>query len=73
MMFNDGLTYTNGESKTLCLVIVADVDECASSPCVNGGSCTDALAGFSCACAPGYDGLTCTNGEIRNKLRKSIY
>ncbi|XP_053372966.1 uncharacterized protein LOC123561091 [Mercenaria mercenaria] len=34
-------------------------DECASSPCQNGGVCTDAVNGYSCACAVGYDGDNC--------------
>lgn len=33
---------------------------CASSPCENGGTCTDESdGGFSCACAAGYSGPTC--------------
>ena len=36
-----------------------DIDECASTPCQNGGSCTDAVNGYSCACVPGYVGNNC--------------
>eukprot|EP00800_Vazella_pourtalesii_P016325 TRINITY_DN466_c0_g2_i1.p1 TRINITY_DN466_c0_g2~~TRINITY_DN466_c0_g2_i1.p1 ORF type:complete len:283 (-),score=29.81 TRINITY_DN466_c0_g2_i1:34-882(-) len=32
---------------------------CASSPCLNMGSCTDQLFGFDCACPPGYIGRQC--------------
>jgi hypothetical protein len=28
-------------------------------PCLNGGTCTDGVASFSCACADGYEGETC--------------
>ena len=51
----------------IIVIDVPDVDECASSPCVNDGSCTDEVAGFTCQCVPGYDGLTCTNGESKYK------
>lgn len=35
------------------------VDECAASPCHNGGTCTNGSAGYTCACAPGFAGTTC--------------
>ena len=27
-----------------------DIDECASSPCYYGGSCTDDVNGYTCTC-----------------------
>ena len=40
----------------------SDVDECASSPCLRGGTCIDKLAGFQCMCPPGRHSkcLQCT-------------
>ncbi|XP_049592179.1 protein eyes shut homolog [Syngnathus scovelli] len=35
-----------------------NVDECSSSPCVNG-FCYDVVDGFYCLCSPGYAGLQC--------------
>ncbi|MFY9824868.1 MAG: calcium-binding EGF-like domain-containing protein [Thermoanaerobaculia bacterium] len=35
-----------------------DIDECASSPCVNG-DCTDHVNGYSCTCPPGWTGTNC--------------
>lgn len=35
-----------------------DVDDCASSPCVNG-DCTDGVNQYTCACAPGFEGKNC--------------
>lgn len=36
-----------------------DVDECASVPCMNGGSCVDGIDSYSCVCAAGYSGILC--------------
>ncbi|XP_078616500.1 uncharacterized protein LOC144884861 isoform X1 [Branchiostoma floridae x Branchiostoma japonicum] len=36
-----------------------DVNECASNPCMNGGSCVDHINTFTCLCAPGYSGINC--------------
>ncbi|XP_058796227.1 neurogenic locus protein delta isoform X2 [Phymastichus coffea] len=35
------------------------IDECASNPCANGGSCADLTAGFRCSCPPGFAGEQC--------------
>ena len=34
-------------------------NECAPNPCLNGGSCTDRVNGFTCDCAAGWAGYTC--------------
>uniref|UniRef100_A0A8C6SGA2 Fibulin 7 n=1 Tax=Neogobius melanostomus TaxID=47308 RepID=A0A8C6SGA2_9GOBI len=36
-----------------------DINECASSPCLNGGTCVDEASQFSCVCAKGWAGVTC--------------
>lgn len=33
--------------------------ECESAPCINGGSCQDAINAFDCACLSGYTGRFC--------------
>ena len=36
-----------------------DVDDCATRPCQNGGSCHDLVNSFRCSCPPGTRGLLC--------------
>jgi len=40
-----------------------DIDECASNPCLNGGTCTDGINSFTCNCVPGYAGANCGSGR----------
>ncbi|NXD62089.1 CRUM1 protein, partial [Eolophus roseicapillus] len=37
----------------------AEIDECASDPCQNGGLCNDHVGFYTCTCAPGYQGMQC--------------
>ena len=46
----------------VCDKLLADIDKCGSSPCQNGGSCTDLVNSYSCACATGYTGAECQTG-----------
>ncbi|XP_010836094.1 PREDICTED: sushi, nidogen and EGF-like domain-containing protein 1 [Bison bison bison] len=40
-----------------------DVNECASHPCQNGGTCTHGVNSFSCQCTAGFRGPTCETGK----------
>jgi hypothetical protein len=46
--------------------LFADINECASNPCENGGSCTDNVNGYSCTCIGGYTGINCETGTFFN-------
>lgn len=48
----------------------AAIDECSSSPCVNG-DCKPLLNGFECCCNPGFNGQFCENGKIYIGSRSS--
>lgn len=49
----------------LCSVdLIVDMDECASSPCAQGGTCIDLSNGFECVCPPQWVGKTCKIGKI---------
>ena len=45
-----------------------DINECATSPCQNGGSCIDQINAYTCNCVDGYDGLNCENGNKQTTL-----
>lgn len=36
-------------------------DDCASNPCLYGGTCTDLVNGYQCTCPVGYLGQRCEN------------
>ena len=36
-----------------------EIDECESSPCLNGGICIDKVAAYACVCAMGFTGSNC--------------
>jgi len=37
------------------------LNECASDPCKNGGTCVDGIQSFSCLCLPTFSGSICEN------------
>ncbi len=41
----------------------SEIDECESTPCHFGGTCTDYVAEYTCDCVPGTNGTFC---EISN-------
>ena len=45
-------------------ILPADVDECDSSPCQNGGTCVDGINSYTCDCDDGYKGPDCETGNI---------
>ena len=58
--------YKNIKIKIDLLLIfdsVADVNECSSNPCKNGASCHNNQNSYSCTCAAGWTGTTCTTGK----------
>ena len=58
--------------KCVHLFDVTDIDECASNPCLNGGTCVDRLDGFTCQCTSGFTGPICGNGWLTYKRSKLL-
>ncbi len=63
-----------------------NIDECASNPCENGGTCTDKINNYVCNCYQGYEGKNCEidyqdcepnpcqfGSECLEKSNKSLY
>lgn len=40
-----------------------EFDECSSSPCLNGGTCTDGINNYTCACPSPFFGRQCQGTE----------
>ena len=38
---------------------ILDILECASDPCLNGGTCNDEIGYYTCTCLEGYTGDRC--------------
>ncbi len=36
-----------------------NINECASNPCLNGGTCVDIINGYTCTCPQYYNGTNC--------------
>ena len=48
------------ESETCDITVtVTERDDCAASPCTNGGTCIDEVADYRCTCPEGFLGLNC--------------
>lgn len=45
------------------VIIVLDINDCSSHPCLNGGICVDEIQQFTCNCASGFTGRNCENGS----------
>ena len=47
---------------------IIDIDDCASTPCKNGGTCIDGVDAYTCDCVPGFKGTNCEIGNDLNIL-----
>ena len=45
-----------------------DVNECTSTPCLDGGTCLDGDNEFSCLCVQGFDGILCQTSTAASDM-----
>lgn len=41
-----------------------DIDECASNPCHNNGTCNNNIGEWNCTCPAGWAQPDCSTGQI---------
>lgn len=49
--------------KFIYIFLFTDIDECASAPCQNGGTCVNLEDSFKCECPPAWEGNVCQFGK----------
>lgn len=54
----------------ISLKVTIDVDECATSPCQNGGTCVDLLGSYRCDCVEGWIGVNCEEPEFDERCQQ---
>ncbi|XP_078495665.1 uncharacterized protein LOC144751206 [Ciona intestinalis] len=57
-----GANCTNSFFYWICnfKLLLTDIDDCATNPCMNNGTCTDGVDSYTCICVAGYTGANCT-------------
>ena len=53
-------------------VFTVDIDDCAVQPCLNRGTCIDAVNDYTCLCVDGYTGKNCSVGKNSVSVSDSV-
>lgn len=56
--------WTCGFILTSSFPVTAEINECLSQPCLNGGTCRNHIGSFQCECEEGFSGKRCQTGEV---------
>ena len=43
---------------------LSDIDDCVTALCLNGATCIDGMASYTCRCTPGKTGVACEIGTV---------
>ena len=55
-------------------MFISDINECDSTPCSNGGICSNSPGSFDCTCdGTGYDGDLCEDGEWKHPRIQKVF
>lgn len=46
------------------LLSLLDINECATHPCLHGGTCHDGVNKYTCTCQHGYSGTKCQTSKL---------
>ncbi len=49
-----------------------DINECANTPCLNGGICTDGVNTFTCTCQAGFTGAYCQTSKYQRSIGQRL-
>lgn len=52
---------------------VADINDCESNPCKNGGTCIDGINSYKCICSDGWEGNYCETSKLTFLKLKTRY
>jgi hypothetical protein len=79
MYLFDWLAHSYFEFDWICVLklymlhVCTVIDNCASSPCKNGGFCSNGLNVFACSCLAGYTDSLCGTGELTASVTEKAY
>ena len=54
---------------TFSCIRISDINECASEPCENGGTCIDEVDGFECDCTAAFGGTFCETRKLPSSAK----
>ncbi|XP_053406641.1 protocadherin Fat 4-like [Mercenaria mercenaria] len=63
MVSDSGSTALTATTNVSIYVDANVIDECSSSPCQNGGTCSSSVNVYTCQCVPGYIGTNCETNK----------
>ena len=58
------VTAAKSGSFNRCNTCILDVNECATNPCQNNGTCVDGFNEYNCNCVAGFTGTDCEGNMI---------
>lgn len=63
----------SGRFQLTCpLLVVTEINECLSQPCLNGGACRDSVGSYHCQCNQGFSGTRCQTGRASSRTSNAL-